>query len=130
MPEHIKREAVIKDIEDNVIFTVRGGAKLPTAEMRGANKVIDRIKNQPTADVVEVVRCKDCIYFQPNYVLTNDGERRPYTDEEKEHDFGVVNMEKGINCGSRCERYEKWEENNIPVWCNENDFCSYGKRGD
>lgn len=54
MPEYIEREALIKDIGDNVIFTVRGGAKLPTAEMRGANKVIDRIKNQPTADVAEV----------------------------------------------------------------------------
>ena len=32
---------------------------------------------------VEVVRCKDCIYFQPDFVLTNDGERRPYTQEEK-----------------------------------------------
>ena len=93
-------------------------------------EILRIIDAQPTADVVEVVRCKDCIYFQPNYVLTNDGERRAYTDKEKEHDFGIVNMEKGINCGSRCERYEKWEENNIPVWCNENDFCSYGKRGD
>ena len=71
MPEYIECEALIKDIEDNVIFTVRGGAKLPTAEMRGANKVIDRIKNQPTADVAEVkhgkwlmrggwFRCSEC----------------------------------------------------------------------
>ena len=30
------------------------GVKLPTSEMRGANKVIDRIESAPTADVVEV----------------------------------------------------------------------------
>ena len=29
-------------------------------ELRGARKIIDRIKNAPTADVVKVVRCKDC----------------------------------------------------------------------
>lgn len=84
----------------------------------------------PTADVVEVVRCKDCIYFQPDFVLSNDGERRPYTQEEKESGFGYVSIDKGINCGSRCERHGYWEENKIPVWFNENDFCSYGKRKD
>ena len=83
----------------------------------------------PAADVVEVVRCKDCIYFQPDFVLTDSGERRPYTKKEKESLFGgLVDASKGINCGSRCERYEYWEENGIPVWFNENDFCSYGKR--
>lgn len=76
---------------------------------------------------VKVVRCKDCIYFQPDFVLTNDGERRPYTQEEKESDFGYVSMDKGINCGSRCERHGYWEENKIPVWFGENDFCSYGE---
>ena len=57
--EYIEREALLKDIGETVLFSVRGGAKLPTPEMRGANKVIDRIKSAPTADVVEVVRCKD-----------------------------------------------------------------------
>jgi hypothetical protein len=83
--------------------------------------------NTEPKDMVEVVRCKDCIYFQPDFVLTNDGERRPYTQEEKESGFGYVSMEKGINCGSRCERHGYWEENKIPVWFGENDFCSYGE---
>lgn len=54
MPEYIEREALLKDIGETVLFTVRENAKLPTAEMRGANKVIDRIKSTPTADVQEV----------------------------------------------------------------------------
>lgn len=54
MAEYINKNALLADIDETVIFTVRGGAKLPTAEMRGANKVIDRIKSAPTADVVEV----------------------------------------------------------------------------
>ena len=129
MPEYIECEALKEDVKNHFKKLIDEGYVYD--EIFESNAEILRIIDaQPTADVVEVVRCKDCVYFQPNYVLTNDGERRPYTDKEKEHDFGIVNMEKGINCGSRCERYEKWEENNIPVWCNENDFCSYGKRGD
>lgn len=68
MPKaYIELETLMKDIQDNVIFTVRDGVELPTAEMRGANKVIDRIKSQPIisisdVDAVQVVRCKDCKY--------------------------------------------------------------------
>lgn len=52
--EYIEREALLKDISETVIFTVRGGTPLPNAEMRGANKVIDRIKSAKAADVAEV----------------------------------------------------------------------------
>ena len=54
MAEYIEREALLKDIGETVLFSVRGGAELPTPGMRGSNKVIDRIKSAPTADVVEV----------------------------------------------------------------------------
>lgn len=66
MPEYIEREALIEDIGETVLFSVRKGVRLPTPEMRGANNVIDRIKSAPTADVVEVVRCKDCYYYSEN----------------------------------------------------------------
>lgn len=85
------------------------------------------VKDAPSVDVVKVVRCKDCIWFQSEFVQTPNGERRPYTEEELKNGR-CVTMDVGINCGSRCERYERWEENSIPVWCNGDDFCSYGKR--
>ena len=65
--EYIEREVAMEVIA-NVSFYLN---PLCLKEQR------KKIKAIPTADVVEVVRCKDCIYFQPNYVLTNDGERRP-----------------------------------------------------
>lgn len=65
MPDYINREALMEDIGQTVLFSVKSGAKTPTPEMRGANKVIDRIKSAPVADVVEVVRCKDCLYCKP-----------------------------------------------------------------
>lgn len=62
--EYIEREALLKDIEESVRFYVKSGN--PSLEVRGANKITDRIKSAPTADVVEVVRCEDCIYWQDN----------------------------------------------------------------
>lgn len=32
----------------------------PSAEIRGANKIADRIKAAPAVEAVEVVRCRDC----------------------------------------------------------------------
>jgi hypothetical protein len=52
MAEYIEREALLKDIEESVVFSVRSGQ--PSAEIRGANKITDRIKSAPAADVVEV----------------------------------------------------------------------------
>lgn len=42
----ICKEDLLKDIEETVVFSVREGTV--SAEMRGANKVIDRIKAAPT----------------------------------------------------------------------------------
>lgn len=76
--------------------------------------------------IKKVIRCKDCVYFQPDYVEMENKERRPYTEEEIKNGK-IVTIEKGINCGSRCERFWYWGKNQYPVWFNENDFCSYGK---
>jgi len=124
MAEYIEKEAFKRELFKVAITDDLYGMGVAS----GINIAVEKLNATPAADVVEVVRCKDCIYFQPDFVLTNSGERRPYTKEEKESHFGLVNSSKGINCGSRCERYSYWEENGIPVWFNENDFCSYGKR--
>ncbi len=49
---YIDRDFLLKDIDESVVFSVRSG-KI-SSEIRGANKIVDRIKNAPTADVVEV----------------------------------------------------------------------------
>lgn len=76
----IDREALLHDIEQSVVYTARG--KITSAEMRGARKIIERIKcapavepiyiHEPTKsefkrmavqmDYAPVVRCKDCEY--------------------------------------------------------------------
>ena len=48
MAEYIEREALLADIDSSIVFSARE----PNAEMGGANKIIDRIKNAPVADEV------------------------------------------------------------------------------
>lgn len=84
MAEYIDREALLHDIEQSVVYTVR--EKITSAEMRGARKVIERIKCAPAVepiyihepaksefkrmaaqmDYAPVVRCKDCKYDNPD----------------------------------------------------------------
>ena len=100
--------------------------KLKTENQQLKDRIAELEKKIENRTLKEVVRCKDCVYFQPEYVEMENKERRPYTKEEiKNGKF--VSFEKGINCGSRCERFRYWNENQYPVWFNENDFCSYGK---
>lgn len=76
--DYINRTALLHDIEQSVIYTAR--EKITSAEMRGAHKIIERIKCAPAVepiyiyaptksefkrmavqmDYVPVVRCKDC----------------------------------------------------------------------
>lgn len=57
MDELIYRDALLADIAASVVFS---GSNSRNAEIRGANKIIARIKAAPTIDAVEVVRCRDC----------------------------------------------------------------------
>ena len=52
MTRYIDKDLLLKDIEESVVFSVRSG--VPSPETRGTNKIIDRIKTAPSADVEEV----------------------------------------------------------------------------
>lgn len=62
MNEYIDRKQLLQDIEDCVVFSARP-EKVPTKEMIGARRVVERIKEAPAIDAVEVVRCKDCKHW-------------------------------------------------------------------
>ncbi len=121
MKEYIDKDKLIGDLLDR---------KYSTAESKiEYGEVIYLIQKQPTAEVQEVVRCKDCVYWQGKKVKTENDSLKDYTPEEMIKG-GMVDMSKGINLGSRCLRNQSWEENSFPIWCNENDFCSYGAKMD
>ena len=91
------------------------------------------IEDAPNVDAVEVVRCKDCVYWMPKHVKMNDGTIRFYERNE-----GIVTIEKGINVGSYCKRFDDVTVHGYrdgepcidktKAWCNKDDFCSYGER--
>lgn len=58
MAEYIERENLLKVLPPKCNM----GDMYATAYNTCLNTVENLIKEQPTADVVEVVRCKDCVY--------------------------------------------------------------------
>ena len=64
MNDLISRSVLLQDIEESVVFS---GRLDHTAEMKGANKIRDRIMAAPAVDAVEVVRCKDCDCWDEEY---------------------------------------------------------------
>ena len=59
MTRYIDADWLIKGIDIEIELTDIVEAKKVADAF---NEIISRIKNTPTADVVEVVRCKDCKY--------------------------------------------------------------------
>lgn len=94
------------------------------------------IKSAPTVDAVEVVRCRECRWYDPPHILHNDGTR---TDVED--DAPMVTADVGINCGGQCiwhiglktyclnhDREDPEDTPNIVMFRKPQDFCSYGER--
>lgn len=108
MAEYIERNALLEDISESVVHTVRVG--YPSPEVRGANKVIDRIKAAPVADVVEV---KHGEWETVHGVLTPGGDplkRCPYCkSRESEHLDGVEHPSRWMFCpicGAKMDKKE------------------------
>lgn len=96
MSEYIECEATIKRIEEIP-------AHFNSSDIRyGIELAIQAIKAPPTADVVEVVRCKDCAHIKQSI--------SPLCPE--------------TNCFICDNPY------GLKANVNENDFCSYGERKD
>lgn len=92
MPEYIEREALIAFLEDN------HDDKDWLVNQYNADWICSWIESQPAADVVAVVRCKDCKY------RSGLNGRPPYM-------FYICTCAEGLTGAVR-----------------ENHFCSYGER--
>lgn len=108
MAEYIEREALISKIV-NTPFVVNCSGETEEYKdgmldglVKKQNNVIDMIQKQPAADVVEVVRCKDCKYYQEGKLLAPN---------------------------KFCFRLRHPTENRqVGYNFSDNDFCSYGER--
>ena len=69
----ISRDALLADLRESVdwLHKIYGDLKyedekrICSAEIASFTEVIMRVKDAPAVDAVEVVRCKDCMFFQP-----------------------------------------------------------------
>ena len=75
MAEYIEREALAADLRGSYeeLRNIYNGLRFDeerricSAELNSFMECIIRVKNAPAADVVEVVRCKDCTYGEHCY---------------------------------------------------------------
>ena len=95
-------------------------------------EVRDRIKRLPSAQP-EIIRCKDCIYYDPPHV-ENNGVRYEY-DEMPADAFdalgtGLVSVEYGTNIGGRCcvDYYCKNYSDDKRVFVREDNYCGRAER--
>lgn len=108
--------------KDDVIF---GNGK-------GNDNICACNKYEPSAQP-EIIRCKDCIYYDPPHV-ENNGVRYEY-DEMPADAFdalgtGLVNAEYGINIGGRCcvDYYCKHYSDDKRVFVREDNYCGRAER--
>lgn len=95
MNEYVNRKTAIE--------IVKSGGYWEQEDMEVA---IACIEQTPTADVVEVVKCKDCKHWH-----------KKAFDPIVEHDIGEC------HCAH-------WENDYFSYETLDNDFCSYGERSD
>ena len=77
-------------------------------QLRGGEAIIEDLTKFPAADVVEVVRCRECKYWG---------------DEA-----GELQRSDGV-LFARCKVHNYLLDGRHTGWCpTENDFCSYGER--
>lgn len=96
--EYIEREALINACK-KIIHDRWNETTAPVSWSHAYADFIDDINEQPTADVVEVVRCKDCKHYDKEY-----HQCKLHSEEPDQYYTGFI-------------------------FCmQEDDFCSYGER--
>jgi len=114
MADYIDRKEYVNRLNDEQIeydefYKGLGKAKVIADEM-------------PSVDAVEVVRCKDCIFWQDEKIRMENGECRDYLPDEKPY----VTIDKGINEGAHCTLHGFEDMSGSWFWAQANDFCSRG----
>lgn len=104
-----------------------------TEKSKAIKKVMDQVEKM-VMEMPEIVRCKDCKWYDPPHIKYNDG-----TMENVDEDAELVTADVGINVGGKCiamhkihctahdrENPNDYEE--IVMFRSPDDFCNYGKK--
>lgn len=95
-------------------------------------KVIRQAQEELKQNAVPVIRCMDCIYYDPPHI-ENDGQRYEYKDMPPEAFDPItkkyVSVAYGINMGGRCCRdYECGYSEDKRVFVTETNYCGRAER--
>ena len=102
MNEYISREALLQDIEESVRFTAKTGTI--SSEIRGANKIIDRIKCAPSADVAPVRHGRWVEWLPGDCALIMTGEEMLYRCSSCDAKYSAAEGYKYCpNCGAKMD---------------------------
>ena len=108
MAECIDREALLHDIEQSVVYTAR--EKMTSAEMRGAHKIIERIKCAPAVEPIKHGRCPICsgrkILTQDcdnGYAVEVDAEFEEMSIWQGDTCLTVISIDYCPNCGAKMD---------------------------
>ena len=124
MSDLISRKAAINSLHMHLMYRMGTDSN--------KKRLDEWINNLPSVQP-EIIRCKDCIYYDPPHV-ENNGVRYEY-DEMPADAFdalgtGLVNAEYGINIGGRCcvDYYCKNYSDDKRVFVREDNYCGRAER--
>lgn len=102
MATYINREALIKQVKaiHKAVDTSDSNIAYDTGFHSATSQIQGLIAWMPAADVVKVVRCKDCKHFKPQ------------------------------NISAHWHSTERYCMRKVAIKVNEDDFCSYGEKKD
>lgn len=121
-----ERDKIPLEIVERYSFGVPTPNRHGQAMRGGIRKALRCIETSPTVDAVEVVRCRDCIYWKPPHIRFDDGTERPYLPGE-----GYVSISVGINvCGQCLVDCGVGYPCDKTVFRSGNMFCSKGVKMD
>lgn len=120
----IDREALLHDIEQSVVYTARD--KITSAEMRGAHKIIERIKCAPAVEPIYIHEPTKSEFkrmaVQMGYVQVVHGQWE-WFDEDTGTPITGYEREWGWRC-SRC-KHELPDDYDDPDYRPMLDYCPY-----
>lgn len=132
MAEMINKDAAVERIS-NAIWHLPNEAYPRFNNFDTIHAVVkDAVNGMPTGERLDIIHCKDCIYYDPPHV-ENDGMRLEYADLPKEAfdvlGTGLVTLDYGINVGGRCTRdYNTGYNEDKHVFVPHDNFCGRAER--
>ena len=118
---------------DDVIERFDGSLAYSTNSKEICQYIADLLKElQERRKGLGIVRCKNCIYYDPPHV-ENNGVRYEYAEMPADAfdvlGTGLVTTEYGINVGGRCCRdYNTGYDDDKRVYVPENNYCGRAER--